>query len=579
MAHGIGPMSLAWGFCSSPGTSPAPMSMLPTTIPFVFASLLPCLSLAAQTQIYTLQDTSTSNLGVSSKAAGDVDQDGYPDMFVGASRDGTNGVDAGMARLYSGREGKVLATFFGDAAGDNFGNAVSSAGDVNGDGFVDLLVGAPGDDNAGSLSGSARVFSGIWVALGTGLQVLYTFDGDAVDDHLGFAVSAGGDLNADGYSDLLAAANGGATSVGYARVYSGKDGATLHTVPGDTSAVCDISDLNADSYPDFIVGLGRLSQASSVNVYSGKNGALIYNLPDDSLGDNLGFSLSAIGDANQDGLEDFIAGAPQVGGKGYARVFSGKDGSTIRTHVGDAANDLFGLNVSRAGDVNGDTYTDVIVGAPGLGALPLGYARVYSGKDGSQLLGFTGTAAGEAFGGSVSSTDVNADGTPDLMVGSVLAGVTMHGALHVFSGTPLSLSTDTHVMSVGVASSQNLSIDAGVGNAFANYWVFTNFALSGNSPGVTMTPGVVIPLNSDVLTSFVISLTQLGGGGPTFAGWKGTLNAAGKASASLNTFGPVPVLVGDTLNHAALIYTANGCGLGCDTFQMATNWVPMTTVP
>ncbi len=135
-------------------------------------------------------------------------------------------------------------------------------------------------------------------------------------------------------------------------------------------------------------------------------------------------------------------------------------------------------------------------------------------------------------------------------------------------------------MSVSTASVQKLSLDAGVANAGKNYWLFTGFAASGDTPGVTMAPGVVIPLNQpDPLTSFFIGLTQLGGGAPTFVGWKSTLDGAGKTSPSLNTFGPTPAPLGITLHHAALVYTSNGCGAGCDTFQLGTNWVPMTTTP
>ncbi len=155
-----------------------------------------------------------------------------------------------------------------------------------------------------------------------------------------------------------------------------------------------------------------------------------------------------------------------------------------------------------------------------------------------------------------------------------------YGRVLVFSGAPLSLTADKHLLSLSVANAQTMTIDAGVANATKNYWLFTGFAASGDTPGVTMSPGVVIPLNQpDPLTSFVIGLTQLGGGAPTFAGWKSTLDIAGKGTPSLNTFGPTPAPLGVTLHHAALVYTSGGCGVGCDTFQLATNWVPMTTTP
>ncbi len=206
---------------------------------------------------------------------------------------------------------------------------------------------------------------------------------------------------------------------------------------------------------------------------------------------------------------------------------------------------------------------------------------MFSGLNGTLLTSFDGEYTGDFFGGSVSSAgDVDGDGFADLIVGARLSDLNgeISGMARVFSGQ-LPLLADTNVMSVSKASSQNLTLNAGAANAHNNYWLFTAFAASGNSPGVTMGPGVTIPLNSDALTEFAINLTQLGGGGPTFVGWKGILDEQGKASISLNSSGPVPVGIGITINHAALVYTLNVCGLNCNYFRLASNAVHMTTAP
>ena len=151
--------------------------------------------------LYTFDGDDADDLfGVSVSGAGDVNGDGFADLVVGAPGDSNNGTDSGSARVYSGIDGNVLYTFNGDDAGDQLGISVSGAGDVNGDGFADLIVGANRDNNNGSVSGSARVYSGI------DGNVLYTFDGDDAGDQLGISVSGAGDVNGDGFADLIVGA-------------------------------------------------------------------------------------------------------------------------------------------------------------------------------------------------------------------------------------------------------------------------------------------------------------------------------------------------------------------------------------
>ena len=237
-------------------------------------------------------------------------------------------------------DGSVLYDFDGDSEGDRFGQSVSGAGDVNGDGFDDLIVGALWDDNNGSNSGSARVFSGVD---GT---VLYNFDGDSEDDRFGGSVSGAGDVNGDGFADLIVGAsfddNNGIDS-GSARVFSGADGSVLYTFNGD------------------------------------------------STNDYLGGSVSSAGDVNGDGFADLIVGAIGIRNNGFnsgsARVFSGADGSILYSFDGDSVDDVFGTSVSSAGDVNGDGIADLIVGAQNNGANEGGYARLFVSQIAAPNLG------------------------------------------------------------------------------------------------------------------------------------------------------------------------------------------------
>jgi hypothetical protein len=105
-------------------------------------------------------DSSGDDFGASVSGAGDVNGDNFDDLIVGARKADTNGSDSGSARVFSGVDGSILYTWNGDSATDGFGRSVSGAGDVNGDGFADLIVSGIEVDPSPSNSGSARVFAG-----------------------------------------------------------------------------------------------------------------------------------------------------------------------------------------------------------------------------------------------------------------------------------------------------------------------------------------------------------------------------------------------------------------------------------
>jgi predicted lipoprotein with Yx(FWY)xxD motif len=364
-----------------------------------------------------------------------VNNDGFDDLIVGAPLDDNNGASSGSARVFSGATGLPLYTFSGDSAGDRFGISVSGAGDVNNDGFDDLIVGAYADDNNGSNSGSARVFSG---ANGS---ILHTFNGDAVNDQFGWSVSGAGDVNNDGFGDLIVGApgddNNGGDS-GSARVFSGANGAILYTFNGDSafdnfgSSVSGAGDVNNDGFDDLIVGAplddnNGLTSSGSARVFSGATGLVLYTRNGDSAGDQFGYSVSRAGDVSNDGFEDFIVGAKfddnNGEDSGSARVFSGNTGGILYTFNGDSAFDLLGDSVSGAGDVNNDGFDDLIVGAKldDNNGSDAGSARVFSGANGAILYTFNGDSAGDWFGVSVSGAgDVNNDGFDDLIVGAYL---------------------------------------------------------------------------------------------------------------------------------------------------------------
>lgn len=438
-----------------------------------------------------------ARLGESVAGAGDVNNDGWPDFVVGAYGEG----GTGRVKVYSGNSsigqlGSLLYTFSGDGGGDQMGRVVAGAGDVNNDGFNDIVASAPYDDNAGTNSGSVRVFSGA-----TGLP-LFTFDGDRSSFFYGIAACCGaGDVNGDGYDDILVGAyndDGNGAYSGSVRVYSGATGALLRMVNGDDagdrfgSSVCGAGDLNSDGFDDFLVGAytDATNGAASGSVYavSGATGARLGAWHGEVPGGNFGAAVAGAGLMNGDAIPDFIVSTAvdSRGGAaaGMAQIFLSKisscpspcygdsngsqtvnfadittslahfgeacapGGATNAVHVsmlpflGNAENARLGGDVAKAGDVNNDGVDDVILGAilEASGSSAPGAARVISGATGQVLHLFTGEHSGSAFGFAVDGAgDVNHDGYDDVIVGAPLwtpsgSGTSYEGKARVFSG-------------------------------------------------------------------------------------------------------------------------------------------------
>jgi len=387
--------------------------------------------LRAQAPLYTFNgDTNGDFFGKDVRAAGDVDGDGTPDLIIGVPFDDPTGASAGAAYVRSGADGSTLYPLFGDAAADLFGNSVCGAGDVDMDGYDDFAVASPLDDDNGAESGRVRVYSGF------DGSVLYTFDGDSPGDQFGTVIANAGDVNMDGFEDLVVGApfdDDTAADAGSARVLSGFDGSVLYTFFGDDAddrfgtAVAGAGDVNMDGHADVVVGAPRDddngSSSGSARVLSGLDGAILYTFFGDSMDDQLGASVAGAGDVDQDGYADVVAGAPQDddGGAeaGSARVFSGADGSTLYTFSGVAAGERLGTSVA-AGDVDADGYSDVVVGVPRAvtAGSQAGAVRVHSGLDGAAMWVFA-AIPGEWFGFAVDFLgDLDGDGFGEIAVGA-----------------------------------------------------------------------------------------------------------------------------------------------------------------
>jgi hypothetical protein len=412
-------------------------------LPAILVAPLALGSACAQTVLYALTSPDpafSGQFGYSVSGTPDVNGDGYHDFLVGAYFEDGPGTRSGSAYVFDGRTGSpfhIMASPNPEYLG-YFGRAVSGAGDVDGDGYDDVIVGAWGESAGGcDLAGRAYVFSG------DGGDVLLVLESPAPHelDLFGYAVSPGGDIDGDGCEEVLVGApgrEGGAQNSGRVYVFDGSDGALLDTLDspdpfsgGDFGcSVSAVGDVDGDGRGDFVVGAHWESDGAA-HVFSGAGWGLLYSLHPPAGYDepNFGGSVAGAGDVNADGYDDIVVGAfnPDAGvvGDGAGYVFSGSDGVLLAALESQDPewDGGFGRSVAGLGDVDGDGCSDVAVGAWGEDAGAWGAGRVYvfSGGTGDLLcsLESSNPASYGCFGWSVSGVgDANDDGRPDILVGA-----------------------------------------------------------------------------------------------------------------------------------------------------------------
>ncbi len=309
-----------------------------------------------------------------------------------------------------------------------------------------------------------RVFLGVLTPLylasavfaSTALELLYKKSGPGAGARMGTSVAGGQDVDGDGLSDFIV----GAPDSGVAFIYSGSNGALIHTVRGSGDfgfSVALLGDIYGnDGKSEFIIGAPHDApeRAGAAYVYSGADTSLIAeyhgNSHSNHRGDQLGFAVAGLGDVDSSGKPDFIIGSrnytdeysfPARWELGSATVYRGENLSGLATYYGSNENDHFGFAVSGAGDQNLDGWADFIIGAPDAdlqGLSERGAVYIYSGKTLGQLYSAKyGAATGDGFGWSVSVVgDVNADNKSELIVGAPKNdnGGTDAGAVYVYYG-------------------------------------------------------------------------------------------------------------------------------------------------
>ena len=517
-------------------------------------------------------------LGLAVSDAGDVNGDGVPDLIIGAPYSSAGGFfRAGTAYVYSGVDGSTLFTLNGEDDNDLLGLSVAGAGDVDGDGYDDIIVGIPNADPVGLPihAGSAVVVS---VETGT---LLWRFNGGAFFDQLGTSVAGVGDVNGDGVPDLAVGAPfmdpGGRFSAGSAIVYSGADGTELGRLNGPVDganmgfAVAAAGDVNNDGFQDVIVGAprdepGGASLAGAAYVLGGGAAGLLFQI-DGSADDQLGLSVDGVGDVNGDGFDDVIVGVPfgDPGGipdAGSARVHSGADGSVLWELNGAVSGEQFGTAVAGTGDADGDGVGDFLVGTPFAdpgGLIDAGAAFVHSGADGLEIGRLEGAVAGMQFGFSVSGADDrNGDGNVELMVGAPFAdigGWNDAGSAFLFERHPI-LDLTADQLSRGAGGSVDFLMQFPSAEAGQPYQILAS--LGGTGP--TTLGSLVVPLTRD----FLFNSTLAGNYPPITSGFAGNLDGSAAATGNVTagpgqlpaaSVGRVYYLASITANYASVART------------------------
>lgn len=372
--------------------------------------------------------------GYSVSWAGDVNGDGYDDILAGAPEWGGYGSPfyipvQGAARLYHGGPGGPDTTAdwsrTGGQTASDFGYSVAGLGDVNGDGYNDVLIGSPQYDPGIINTNHGKVSCFLGSATGLSSSPDWEYFGTVSGGQLGWSVAGAQDMDGDGYAD---AAFSAPTLGNFGRVYlalGGSGGLSSNPLvqsaspAGFGAKISTMGDYDGDGTCDLMVAGGN----SEVRIYEGTSQGWFLSYSYDILTSNQA-ALGGAGDVNGDGFTDFLIGDPSFR---IARLYHGGPAITsasisFTTFDGGWPAEEYGASVDLAGDVNGDGYDDIIVGGPNAGTSNQGRFVVYhgdtTGVDRNPASFEFGTEAGGRFGEAVSSAgDVNGDGYDDVIVG------------------------------------------------------------------------------------------------------------------------------------------------------------------
>ncbi|MGB0953644.1 MAG: integrin alpha [Planctomycetota bacterium] len=259
-------------------------------------------------------DESGGFLGEAVAPIADLNQDGMDDLIISQSGfHGTAGPGSGAVRLHSGADGSFLWLMEGPTAGSQFGYALDTFPDRDGDGLPEILVGSYLEDSAGLVNnGAVFLLSSV-----TGNELM-RFDGTLSLAAFGNSVAHAGDVNGDGIGDLLVGAPQFAINSGFAQVLSGVDGSVIHALSGDPEngayfggTVASAGDINGDGVPDQVVSAWRQDQGrGGLYFFSGADGSRMQHAFGPDADANFGTVVD--GFTGPSGTREFLVGAPST---------------------------------------------------------------------------------------------------------------------------------------------------------------------------------------------------------------------------------------------------------------------------
>ena len=354
-------------------------------------------------------------------AIGDWDGDGIADLAIGAPRDSTAASEAGAVRIHSGKDGSILANFYGVNSDDYFGGALVRMPDLDGDGIDDLAVTALYADFAGTDTGSVYLYSGRTGAFQRRI------DGPATSTVFGYPIGSLGDVDGDGIGDLFVGNFGGSNLI---HVHSGADGHEITTLNGPVAGeyfgidADALDDLDGDGVRELLVGAkwhldSKGNPIGAAYVVSPVTGAVVRKHEGTFWGGYFGYETAALEDLDGDGVNDYAVSSKNDEQFYAARIdlFSGASGAALgKITTPNPGLEFLGTQIVSAGDVNGDGSGDLAVGGwwsdtKGNGG---GSAFLFSGKNLLELDRIDTQGIGTVlspFG------DANGDGFDDLLVG------------------------------------------------------------------------------------------------------------------------------------------------------------------